>query len=86
MHVVCCRNVLIYMQPSLQQYVLRNLHFALIQNGILVLGSSEDLGNVEITFDVIHPKYKLFRKLTSQLRQLNYFRNKIYHHPYSAWE
>ena len=38
MHVVCCRNVLIYMQPSLQQYVLRNLHFSLIQNGILILG------------------------------------------------
>ena len=41
MHLVSCRNVLIYMQPNLQQQVLRLLHFSLQPRGLLVLGRSE---------------------------------------------
>ncbi len=39
MHLVSCRNVLIYMKPELQQQVLRLLHFTLAPEGILFLGS-----------------------------------------------
>ena len=76
MHMVCCRNVLIYMQPILQQYVLRNLHFSLNRDGILFLGASEDLGEVEPEFKVLHAKNKIFRKLREQRLNLNYFRTK----------
>lgn len=76
MNLVCCRNVLIYMQPILQQYVLRNLHFALNKGGILLLGSSEDLGEVEPEFEVLHSKHKLYAKLREQRLNLNYFRTK----------
>ncbi len=62
MHLVSCRNVLIYMQPHLQQQVLRLLHFALAAQGILFLGSSETLGDLTEEFTVIEPKLKIFSK------------------------
>ncbi len=62
MSLVTCRNVLIYMQPQLQQHVLRLLHFALAGQGILFLGSSETLGDLGEEFATLQPKWKLFRK------------------------
>ncbi|WP_346292773.1 chemotaxis protein CheB [Sphaerothrix gracilis] len=62
MNLVSCRNVLIYMQPQLQQQVLRLLHFALAPQGVLFLGSSETLGDVGEEFSALNPKWKIFRK------------------------
>lgn len=76
MNLVSCRNVLIYMQPNLQQYVLRNLHFSLIKDGFLLLGTSEDLGEVEPEFGTLDAKHKIFTKLREQRLNLNYFRSK----------
>ena len=62
MSLVSCRNVLIYMQPQLQQHVLKLLHFALGAQGILFLGSSETLGDLREEFVTLQPKWKIFRK------------------------
>ncbi|PZD71227.1 Sensory/regulatory protein RpfC [Acaryochloris thomasi RCC1774] len=62
MNLVSCRNVLIYMQPQLQQQVLHLLHFALAPQGVLFLGSSENLGDLGEEFAVLQSKWKLFRK------------------------
>ena len=62
MHLVSCRNVLIYMQPQLQQHVLKLLHFALANKGVLFLGSSESLGELSEEFSTLHPKWKIFCK------------------------
>jgi two-component system CheB/CheR fusion protein len=62
MNLVSCRNVLIYMQPQLQQRVLRLLHFALAPAGALFLGSSETLGNLESEFITIDSRWKLYSK------------------------
>ncbi|MEL7333782.1 MAG: chemotaxis protein CheB, partial [Cyanobacteria bacterium J06560_2] len=62
MHLVSCRNVLIYMQGSLQKQVLRLLHFTLIPDGVLLLGSSETLGEYEEDFIVLEPKAKIYQK------------------------
>ena len=62
MHVVSCRNVLIYMQPHLQQRVLRLLHFTLAKQGVLFLGSSETLGEYAEDFEVLQAKDKIYRK------------------------
>ena len=62
MNLVSCRNVLIYMQPQLQQQVLRLLHFALAPQGVLFLGGSETLGDLSEEFSVVHTKWKMFRK------------------------
>lgn len=62
MNLVSCRNVLIYMQPQLQQRVLRLLHFALAPQGILLLGSSETLGDLGDEFIPLESKWKIFCK------------------------
>ena len=62
MHLVTCRNVLIYMQPQLQQQVLRNLHFSLLPNGILFLGEAETVGEYEEEFTPLEKKWKVYKK------------------------
>ncbi len=61
-HLVCCRNVIIYMQPELQAQVLRILHFALYKGGILFLGPSESTGHMGSEFKTISQKWNLHIK------------------------
>ena len=63
MDLISCRNVLIYMQPELQNQVLRNLHFALKAKGILFLVVSETLGTLEAEFKPLQRKWKIYQKL-----------------------
>lgn len=62
MHLVTCRNTLIYVKPELQNHVLSMLHFALQPQGILFLGSAETVGDLEEEFATIHQKWKIFEK------------------------
>ena len=62
MHLVTCRNLLIYLQPQLQQQVLSALHFALQPKGVLFLGGAETLGDLEPEFGSLHQKWKIFEK------------------------
>ena len=62
MHLISCRNVLIYMQPQLQHQVLRNLHFSLIDKGILFLGEAETVGAFEAEFKSLDSKWKIYQK------------------------
>ncbi|WP_414620618.1 PAS domain S-box protein [Calothrix sp. CCY 0018] len=61
-NLITCRNILIYMQPELQRRVLQKLHFSLKSQGILFLGNSEHLGNLENEFVPIDRKYKIYHK------------------------
>jgi two-component system CheB/CheR fusion protein len=61
--LVSCRNLLIYLQPVLQTRVLESLNFSLRAGGLLVLGSSESLGEAESLFDTLDNRGKLFRAL-----------------------
>ena len=70
MHLVSCRNVLIYMKPELQQQVLRLLHFTLAPEGILFLGGSETLGEYAKDFETISAENKLYRKRKNGRRLL----------------
>ncbi|NEN92597.1 MAG: hypothetical protein F6K48_28340, partial [Okeania sp. SIO3H1] len=62
MNLVSCRNVLIYMQPELQQRVLRLLHFSLLSQGILLLGNTESIGELEEEFIILNSRLKVYRK------------------------
>ncbi|MGD1896249.1 MAG: chemotaxis protein CheB, partial [Phormidesmis sp.] len=62
MHLVSCRNVLIYMQSDLQRQVLRLLHFTLAPEGVLLLGSSETLGEYAEDFSVADANSKIYKK------------------------
>ncbi|MEO1466560.1 MAG: CheR family methyltransferase, partial [Cyanobacteria bacterium J06633_1] len=62
MDLVTCRNILIYFQPQLQQQVLRNLHYSLLNQGVLFLGEAETLGYIKDEFQILDKKAKIYRK------------------------
>lgn len=62
MHVVCCRNVIIYMDTELQSRVLRTLHFALQLGGVLFLGPSESTGTLAREFSTPSHEWNLHVK------------------------
>ncbi len=61
MDLISCRNLLIYLQPKLQQRVLSIFQFALNSDGYLFLGSSESVGDFADVFKTIDNKWKLFQ-------------------------
>ena len=61
--LVCCRNLLIYFQPAVQEKVISLFHFALKTNSVLFLGSSEGLGTFADEFEVVASQHKMFRKI-----------------------
>src|SRR5262249_23180283 len=58
--VVSCRNVLIYLEGSLQKRVLPILHYALNAGGFLVLGTSESIGGFTDLFNVVDQKHRIY--------------------------
>lgn len=62
MDLVSCRNLLIYLQPTAQQCVLSILHFALRPGGVLMLGMSEALGDLNEGFTPLDTKQHIFVK------------------------
>jgi two-component system, chemotaxis family, CheB/CheR fusion protein len=60
--LVSCRNLLIYMDSDLQKKVLPLCHYALNQDGILFLGTSESIGEFTDHFHPIDSKWKIFQR------------------------
>ena len=59
--LITCRNMLIYLQPVLQYQVMELFNFSLNPGGFLMLGTSETTGEMTDYFDLLHPKWKLYR-------------------------
>jgi two-component system CheB/CheR fusion protein len=62
LHLISCRNLLIYFEPPAQLRSIAAFHFALAMNGVLFLGSSETLGEAADAFDILDRQWKIFRK------------------------
>ncbi|MDB5796874.1 MAG: methylase of chemotaxis methyl-accepting protein [Paucimonas sp.] len=63
MDLITCRNLLIYLDPSLQRRVIPLLHYALKPQGVLMLGLSESIGGASELFAPIgNQRHKLFAK------------------------
>lgn len=61
--LISCRNLLIYFDEVAQQKVLALFHFALLQRGVLFLGPSETVSELNQEFEVLDNKWRIFRKL-----------------------
>ncbi len=61
MDLVSCRNVLIYLQPEVQQHVLSVLRYALNDDGTLFLGAAELLGAAGTLFEPISKPAQIYR-------------------------
>lgn len=64
MHLIICRNVLIYFDKELQNRVLQLFHDSLIRKGILCLGSKESIrfSKVKDAFTEYDGKEKIFKR------------------------
>ncbi|MEO9257409.1 MAG: chemotaxis protein CheB, partial [Crocinitomicaceae bacterium] len=64
MDLISCRNVLIYMDTFLQKRALSTFHYALKENGFLLLGKSETTGPAAELFSTFEKEDKIYaRKL-----------------------
>ena len=62
--LVSCRNLLIYLRPEAQAKVISLFHFALREGGgLLLLGTSETVGNATDRFEVISKQERLYRHI-----------------------
>lgn len=69
--LISCRNMLIYMDSTLQRKVLSNFHFSLNNNGYLFLGSSENAANLKDKMEEISSRWKIYKKWGSEPAQTN---------------
>ena len=61
--LLSCRNLLIYLEPVLQQKLIALFHHCLRPGGALLLGSAETVGQAAEMFEPMAGKARLFRRL-----------------------
>ena len=62
LHLITCRNLLIYLQSAAQRKIFSYFHFSLRTSGYLMLGPSESLGDLEEEFTPVNHHWKIFQK------------------------
>jgi len=62
MDVICCRNLLIYLDSEIQKKLVPLFHYSLRPEGLLFLGSSETIGGFTDLFASVDRKWKIFRR------------------------
>jgi two-component system, chemotaxis family, CheB/CheR fusion protein len=67
--LVSCRNLLIFLDQTLQQQILQLFHYSLNPGGFLVLGPSETIGSSSEDFQQIG-RHKIFRRRPVSVRVL----------------
>jgi two-component system CheB/CheR fusion protein len=63
--LVCCRNLLIYLKPEVQEKVISLFHFALRNGGYLFLGTAETLGRQTDLFHPVSKRWRIFHRMGS---------------------
>ena len=70
MDIICCRNLLIYLEPVLQSKVIALFNYAVRPGGYLILGTSEGVGTATPLFACEDRAHKIFSKKASAGRQV----------------
>ncbi len=65
--LICCRNLLIYMDAELQKKLFPIFHYSLNPTGILFLGSSESVGSYVDLFSTLDRKWKIYQRKETSL-------------------
>ena len=66
--LLMCRNLLMYLEPAMQQRLISLFHYSLYPGGFLVLGTAETVGGARDLFAPLAGKTRLFRRLDSPTR------------------
>lgn len=71
MDFISCRNLLIYFDIAAQRKVLATIHYALKDEGYLMLGKSETIGNASQLFTQVSTKFRIYaRKNNTGVRKI----------------
>jgi two-component system, chemotaxis family, CheB/CheR fusion protein len=62
LNLLCCRNLLIYLDSATQKKLMPLFHYTLIPDGVLMLGSSETIGGFGKLFTTLDNKWKIFQR------------------------
>jgi two-component system CheB/CheR fusion protein len=60
--LLCCRNVLIYMDATLQKKLIPMFHYTLNSGAFLFLGESESVGTFSDLFVAVDARHKIFKR------------------------
>ncbi|HZK97957.1 MAG TPA: chemotaxis protein CheB, partial [Prolixibacteraceae bacterium] len=78
--ILSCRNMLIYMEPELQQKLITLFNYNLNPGGIMLLGTAETLGNNSLGFEELNSRLRIFKRtVISQPPELINFPSSFYH-------
>ena len=66
--LISCRNLLIYIGAELQKKLMSQFHYALNPGGMLVLGSSESVGDFVNVFTTIDRHAKIYQRKVDDFR------------------
>jgi two-component system, chemotaxis family, CheB/CheR fusion protein len=61
--LISCRNLLIYLNPTLQKKIFSTMHFCLNIGGFLFLGPSEGIGEMKDVFKELDKKWKIYKNV-----------------------
>ncbi len=68
--LIACRNLLIYLEPVLQQRLVPLLHYSLRDGGMLWLGSSETIGSFRELFELEDGHHKFYARKPGRRRHV----------------
>ena len=65
--LLSCRNLMIYLEPELQNRLIPTFHYALKPGGVLFLSPSESIGNHHELFVPLNRKWKFFAAINTMV-------------------
>ncbi|MEN3362769.1 MAG: two-component system, chemotaxis family, CheB/CheR fusion protein, partial [Burkholderiales bacterium] len=66
MHLISCRNLMIYLDRDIQRKVFEMMHYALHGDGVLFLGNAESADGVPDLFVTIDKKHRIYQATKSR--------------------
>ncbi|MYM74433.1 PAS domain-containing protein [Duganella sp. FT134W] len=76
--LLCCRNLLIYFTAKLQRDLIPLFHYALKQDGLLLLGSAETPGEFTELFAPLNAAARVYRRLEASINHVaSYFPTRV---------
>lgn len=74
MHLISCRNLLIYLRKEVQETVMQSFYFSLKDKGFLFLGSSETVGRESDLFKAQSKKWRLYKKILGHDSRVEHYK------------
>ncbi|MDO8316824.1 MAG: chemotaxis protein CheB, partial [Flavobacterium sp.] len=65
--ILTCRNMLIYMEPKLQNKLIMLFNYSLNQGGIMMLGTAETIASSITGFEVLDSKLKFYKRMSKSV-------------------